>query len=130
MARILVVDDEDDIRFSIRKYLERAHYEVVEAANGIEADQRLGENSFDIVITDIIMPEKEGIALIIDINQKFPKLKVIAMTGGGSVKGMKSEIIKEGLLEDASIFGADETLRKPFKLATLLECVDNCLAKI
>ena len=130
MSRILVVDDEEDVRHSIRFALESAGYDVFEAQNGLEADERLAENVFDVVITDMIMPEKEGFELIRDIKQNYPDVKIVAITGGGSKKNLKGDIImgKDDILEFVNKFGADDTLQKPFKLAELLDSVENCLS--
>jgi len=130
MARILVVDDEEDVRHSIRFALESAGYDIFEAQNGIEADEQLAENVFDLVITDMIMPEKEGFELIRDINQNYPDVKIIAITGGGAKKDLKGEVImgKDDILGFVEKFGADATLQKPFKLAELLDRIENCLS--
>lgn len=130
MAKILVVDDEKDIRGSIRMVLKRSGHDVLEAADGIEAEELLVQNAFDLVITDIIMPNKEGLDLIIDINKSFPDVKIIAMSGCGvSISAGGGIIInKETLLEDASMLGADDTLNKPFEPATLLQSVEDCLS--
>ncbi len=130
MARILVVDDEEDVRHSIRFALESAGYDVFEAQNGLEADERLAENAFDLVITDMIMPEKEGFELIRDIKQNYPDVKIVAITGGGSKKNLKGDVImgKDDILGFVNKFGADATLQKPFKLAELLDSVENCLS--
>ena len=130
MARILVVDDEEDVRHSIRFALEGAGYDIFEAQNGLEADERLAENAFDLVITDMIMPEKEGFELIRDIKQNYPDVKIVAITGGGSKKNLKGDVImgKDDILGFVNKFGADATLQKPFKLAELLDSVENCLS--
>lgn len=120
MARILVVDDEELARFTIREILESAEHEVTEAFNGIEAISRQKEQPFDLVITDIIMPEKEGVETIIELRKDFPDLKIIGISGGGRTRNMD-------FLELAKQFGAERILAKPFTADELLENVDACL---
>ena len=130
MTRILVVDDEEDVRISLRVALEGAGYDIMEAENGLKADKILAENSFDLIITDIIMPDKEGFELIRDIKRNFSELKIIAITGGGIKKGVLGNNIldKDGILKNASMFGADDVLQKPFNRAELLKSVEDCLS--
>ena len=130
MTRILVVDDEEDVRISLRVALEGAGYDIMEAENGLKADKILAENSFDLIITDIIMPDKEGFELIRDIKRNFSELKIIAITGGGIKKGVHGNNIldKDGILQNASMFGADDVLQKPFNRAELLKSVEVCLS--
>ena len=82
------------------------------------------------MITDMIMPEKEGFELIRDINQNYPDVKIVAITGGGSKKNLNGDVImgKDDILGFVNKFGADATLQKPFKLAELLDSVENCLS--
>ena len=121
MARILVIDDEELVRFSLRTALETEGYDVIEAENGKAAARPLDEYQFDLVITDIVMPEKEGIETIIDLKQTYPNLKIIAITGGGIN-------YYRDYLESASLFGADDVLQKPFPDEELLRSVKDCLS--
>ena len=121
MARILVVDDEELARFTIRDILETAGHEVVEAANGNEAIESQKANPCDLMITDIIMPEKEGVATIIELKRDYPDLKIIAISGGGRTKNLD-------FLQLADEFGADKILAKPFSEDELLERVNDCLS--
>ena len=121
MARILVVDDEELARFTIRDILETAGHEVVEAANGNEAIAFQKANPCDLMITDIIMPEKEGVATIIELKRDYPDLKIIAISGGGRTKNLD-------FLQLADEFGADKILAKPFLEDELIVRVNACLA--
>ncbi|MAF96260.1 MAG: response regulator [Rhodospirillaceae bacterium] len=121
MARILVVDDEELARFTIRDILETAGHDVDEAANGNEAISYQTANPFDLIITDIIMPEKEGVETIIELKRDYPDLKIIAISGGGRTKNLD-------FLKLADEFGADKILAKPFSEEELLERVNACLA--
>jgi len=120
MARILVVDDEELARFTIREILETAGHEITEAENGNEAIASQNANPFDLIITDIIMPEKEGVETIIELKADYPNLKIIAISGGGRTKNLD-------FLKLADEFGADKILAKPFSEDELMEYVDVCL---
>ena len=121
MARILVVDDEELARFTIRDILETAGHEVAEAENGKEAIESQTAGPFDLIITDIIMPEKEGVETIIELKRDYPDLKIIAISGGGRTKNLD-------FLQLADEFGADKILAKPFSEDELLERVNDCLS--
>ena len=83
MARILVVDDEEGIRTLLRNILVREGHHVTTAADGVEALQVVDTQPVDLVITDLIMPEKEGVETISELRKRFPAVKIIAMSGGG-----------------------------------------------
>ena len=121
MARILVIDDDMRIRALIRKSLEMAGYEVVEASNGRIALDMQREEPADLIITDIFMPEKEGTEFIMDVHDEFPKAKVIAMSGGGNIADVD-------FLRLAHNLGALKTFQKPFAQKELLAAVKELLA--
>jgi len=121
MARILVIDDEDIVRHMLRTVLELQGYEVIEAKHGKEALQLQQISPPELVITDILMPENDGIEVILALRRQAPKLKVIAMSGGGRFK-------QADALETAELLGAVATLRKPFNLALVIETVKRALA--
>ena len=83
MARILVIDDELDVRSLVCRILQQVGHEVIEASNGNEGVRLFRENLPDVLITDIIMPEKEGIETIIELRRDFPNVRTIAISGGG-----------------------------------------------
>ena len=120
MARILVADDEELARFTIREILESAGHEVTEATNGDEAIAKQQATPFDLLVTDIIMPEKEGVETIIELKKEFPDLKIIGISGGGRTRNMD-------FLQLAKQFGAEKILAKPFTEDELLENVNACL---
>lgn len=121
-TRVLVVDDNDDVRQSLKILLERAGYEVVVAPNGTRAIASQRERMADVLITDILMPEGDGLETIQWFRQKFPAVKIIAMSGGGErLKG-------EQYLSTAGIAGADALLRKPFEMDVLLKTLGDVLA--
>lgn len=122
MARILVVDDVELERFVIRNYLESAGHEVAEAENGVEAINAQNADPFDLIITDIVMPEKEGVETIIELKRAYPALKIIAISSGGAGK-------TPDYLKLAEEYGADGIIPKPIPKDTLLEQVSACLAE-
>lgn len=97
-----------------------AGYEVEMAENGIEAINKYRENPADLVVTDIIMPEKEGIETIIELKRDYPQVKIIALSGGGT-HGPKD------YLDSARLLGVEETFYKPFEMDDLLEKVNELL---
>lgn len=122
MARILIIDDEDELRSMLRRMLEQAGHEVTEAVNGAEGIELYERDRPDLIITDIIMPEKEGVETIIALRRADPNLPIIAISGGGRLEATD-------FLTMARKLGARRTLAKPFRRDQLLEAVDECLAK-
>lgn len=116
MASILVIDDESEVRYAIKAVLEDQGHSVAEAETGTEGLVRLESASYDLVICDIIMPDKEGIETIVEIRESLPKQKIVAMSGGGRIK-------KEDYLAVAAAVGATHTISKPFDAETLTEMV-------
>ena len=120
MERILIIDDEQQIRSMLRLMLERDGYEVVEAPDGIEGIKTYRQNPADLIITDLIMPNKDGIGMIIELQKEFPDVKIIAMSGGGLNK-------PEGYLKGAKKLGAACTLTKPIDREKMLRAVKNVI---
>src|SRR5258706_15101020 len=83
MASILLVDDDEQLRTMLSEVLKRAGHEVQTACDGNEAIRMYGRNPTDLVITDLIMPDKEGLEMIREIRRGFPTVRIIAMSGGG-----------------------------------------------
>jgi DNA-binding response OmpR family regulator len=120
MKKILIVDDEPHILMMLKKMLEKAGYEVDLATNGIEGIELFKKSQADLVITDIIMPEKEGLETIREMRRIKPNLKIIAMSGGGKVSA-------ENYLEIAKIFGAAKVIAKPFTMQEMKSAVSELL---
>lgn len=120
MARVLIIDDEDQAREMLRQWLERSGYEVAEAENGDVGVRLFRENPADLIITDILMPEKEGLETIIDLRREKPDVKIIAISGGG-------KYCSQDYLEVAEKFGANHSFAKPVDLHELLECIRELL---
>jgi CheY-like chemotaxis protein len=120
MARILVIDDDDTVRLSIRLALEDAEHEVDEAPDGAAGMARLKVQPADLVVTDIFMPEKEGLETIDEIRHDYPDAKIIAISGGGRME-------PQDYLEIARQLGADRALLKPFDIQLLVDTVAELL---
>lgn len=120
MARILLVDDEEIVLRLFETVLELDHHEVTTASNGNGALAALASGQFDIVITDLVMPDKEGIETIVEMRKLKPDLPIIAMSGGG--RGNAADY-----LDMAAKLGARKTLAKPFSAQTLLDAVKDVL---
>lgn len=120
MARILVIDDEELARFTLREILQAAGHDVSEAKNGNEGIAFQKAQPFDLVVTDIIMPEKEGVETIIELKRDYPDLKIIGISGGGRTRNLD-------FLKLAKQYGAEKVLTKPFTEDELIECVNACL---
>ncbi len=120
-ASILLIEDEPALRNLFEAVLTRAGYTVATAENGRTAMRILATRAFDVVVTDIVMPEQEGIETIMKIRQLWPGLPIIAMSGGGHVE-------PERYLRIARSAGAMRLLAKPFAPARLLGCVYELLS--
>lgn len=120
MARILIIDDDDQVRTLLRMILEREGHEVIEAPDGEVGVELYRKEPADVVITDIFMPEKEGLETIMDLRLEYPEVKLIAISGGGHLKAHE-------YLHMARKLGAQLTLTKPFERDELLEAVTGIL---
>ena len=123
MARILVIDDDLLVRTTVRMVLEHQGHEIVEAENGNAGICADAEYQAALVITDIIMPEKEGIETIRHFRETRPSVKIIAISGGGGLH-------ESSPLATAQMLGANRVLAKPISNCELIEAVDDCLAEI
>jgi len=120
MALILVIDDDDALRRVILRTLEAKKHRMIEAPNGVEGMKMLEEHKPDAVITDILMPQKEGIETIREIRERAPGVKIIAISGGGMSHNLM-------FLDVARAFGADAALAKPFRPNELTTVVEQVL---
>ncbi|MEQ1563640.1 MAG: response regulator [Nitrospiraceae bacterium] len=114
MATILIIDDEESIRILLRSALEGAGYEVTEAANGRQGLESYRRKPADLVITDILMPELNGLDMLLELTREFLNAKVVAISGAGGEKNV---------LDVAKLLGARQTFRKPFSMPQLLGAV-------
>jgi len=117
---ILVVEDEDGVRLVVQTALEDAGFQVTTAANGLEASRLLSAAEFALVLTDVIMPDRDGIEVIGELRRRHPDVPVIAMSGGGRLPC-------EGYLTIARHLGAHAILQKPFTSEQLMATVTRLL---
>ncbi|MGO8928816.1 MAG: response regulator [Limisphaerales bacterium] len=118
MARILVIDDEPDMRVLLEQTLKSAGHEVILAADGKEGVERYRTSSADLVITDLYMPNQEGLETISELRRRFPEVAIIAMSGKDAAVTM---------LSIAQKLGAVGVLRKPFLTDELIAAVAKAL---
>ena len=124
MTHVMVIDDDEQIRKLLREMLEREGYEVVTASNGAEGIRLHGERSADLIITDILMPVKEGISTIHELRSKFPEVKIVAITGGGHNGPPRH------YLGMARQIGAHRVIAKPFARRQILEAIGELTSEI
>ena len=120
MTRILLVDDDDLSRGAVQKMLERNGYTVYSTSSGREAIARYGNEKADLVITDLIMPETDGLEIIQELRRSDPTARILAISGGGRVEA-------DEYLSVARKFGAVEVLQKPFTAQELNNAVQRAL---
>ena len=113
-ATILIIDDEEPIRALLRFALEAAGYEVMEAANGRQGLDLYRQRPTDLIIADMLMPELNGLDLLLDLTREFLHAKVIAISGAGG---------EQNVLDVAKLLGARQTFEKPFSIPQLLDAV-------
>lgn len=123
MARVLIVDDEDALREALRLALEQDGHEVFEATDGDSGTRLFKDKGVDLVITDLIMPRKEGIETIRDMRRERGDIKIIALSGRGGVS-------MNANLERARHVGADVAIQKPCELEEIREAVKTLLEDI
>lgn len=122
MARILVVDDDPTIRAVAQELLRQSGHELFEAADGDEALLLASKTPIDLIVLDMLMPNKDGIETIQAVKRDHPDTRILAISSGGRMDGTT-------LLKLASAFGADETMLKPLRLATFAVVVDALLER-
>ncbi|RPJ79218.1 MAG: response regulator [Deltaproteobacteria bacterium] len=117
---ILVIEDDAQLRKLFRKKMEGRGYEIIEASNGKEGIDRYREKPSDLVITDIVMPEKEGLETISELRKIAPDVRIIAISGGGRIR-------PESYLETASHLGADRIFSKPLEWPEMYQAMEELL---
>jgi DNA-binding NtrC family response regulator len=121
MALILVVDDEESLLRILVRFLSGLGHHVITATNGADALTLLEDGSADLLITDVNLPQVDGIQILRTLSERGMRVPVIAMSGGGTFD-------KSLLLGSAELLGALETLEKPFELDALRQLIDSVLA--
>jgi YesN/AraC family two-component response regulator len=122
MANILLVDDEPLVVETLSSAMASKGHTVVTAANGIDGMKKFTEGKFDLVITDVIMPDKDGIELIMELRRHAPTVKVVAISGGGRTGNVE-------FLKMATKLGATAALSKPIQLAEFYSVLRQCLGE-
>lgn len=117
---IIVIDDESEIRELMQRILTDAQHNVLTAENGFDGIELIKNNNIDLIITDLVMPKKEGIETILDVKKSHPEIRIIAMSAG-------ARIGSDSYLENAKLLGADDVLKKPFFKKELLMTVNKIL---
>lgn len=118
MVKILLIDDDELLREGLSRALGSAGYEVEEAGNGLDGLRAFRARGADVVITDLVMPEREGIETIVELHRDFPTVPIIAISGG-----LRSGSLD--VLHVAGLLGATATIAKPFEIGELLAAVDR-----
>ncbi len=117
MKKILVIDDDHDFRQMLCARLKKSGYDVNEAEDGLKGIEYFRKNPVSLIITDIIMPEKEGMESILEFKKLDPSVKIIAISGGG-------RSVPEDYLNIAEYFGAAKSFKKPFDMTEFVRTVD------
>ena len=122
MAGILLVEDDHDLRSMLKSSLEKGKNLIIEASNGREALNKFKSSLIDLVITDLVMPEQDGIGLIMELKKIKPDIKIIAISGGGKAG-------PSNYLSIAETLGANAIFSKPFSVTAFQEKVDQILSE-
>lgn len=120
MARVLVADDDEQVRSLLSRMLEREGHGVLLAADGFEASELYRQELPDAVILDLYMPEKEGLETLLELRTDFPGIRIIVISGGGGAFALDP-------LRTAKRMGAVSTLTKPIRRAELVAALDEAL---
>ena len=120
MNRVLVIDDDEQVREMLRRMLEYEGLEVLEAGDGEEGLRLFADSPVQLVITDILMPNKEGLETIMGLRRKYPQLPIIAISGGGFSGSLD-------YLSTANKLGATLTIAKPFTRQQMIDAVNKVL---
>jgi CheY-like chemotaxis protein len=116
--KVLVIDDDELVRMAVTRMLQKQGYEVLEAKNGVVGIEMFKSHQPDIILTDMLMPDKEGLETISEILQLRPNTKIIAMSGGGQSQNMS-------FLQLARKIGASRTISKPVKPDELFSAIKS-----
>jgi CheY-like chemotaxis protein len=120
MVKILIIDDDSAVRRATKLVLEGAGYQILEAVSGLRVEATITDHRPDLVITDMLMPDRDGVETILSLRRRFPALRIIAMSGGGTRGDLDLGVAKR--------LGCSATLPKPFEASTLIELIEKVLA--
>ena len=127
MKRVLVVDDDDEIRQIISAALKMQGYDAIDVSNGDEAVRQMSMQSFDLVVCDLFMPDKDGMETMLAIRKTQPLIPIILITGGGRLFWAGGGGL-EDLLESAELLGVTLCMMKPFRPSQLISFVKRALS--
>jgi len=119
--KILIVDDELSVRIMLQDMLDIEGYSVLEAEDGVQALQCCKDSDIDIVITDLVMPKKNGLDLMLALKEHYPLIRIIAISGGGGIQGQFE------YLPIARLIGAHSIIEKPFTTQQIQMAVGRAL---
>ncbi len=122
MAIILIVDDDPTVRLIAGELLRSEDHAIVEAEDGDEALKIVASMAVDLVVLDMLMPNKDGLETIVELRRRNPGIRILAISSGGRME-------PGHLLRTAMVFGADECLQKPLRLDTFSQVVTRVLAQ-
>ncbi|MGV8929965.1 MAG: response regulator [Brevundimonas sp.] len=122
MAIILIVDDDPTVRLIAGELLRSEEHAIVEAEDGDEALKILSAMAIDLVVLDLLMPNKDGLETIVELRKRQPDIRILAISSGGRMEPGQ-------LLRTASVFGADECMEKPLRLESFSRMVASLLAR-
>ncbi|GFM32107.1 response regulator [Desulfovibrio subterraneus] len=119
--RVVVMEDDALVRELLQVVLKKGGYQVVLAGNGIEGMQAMRNHGADLVITDLFMPEQDGLQTIMQLRKEFPAVRIVAMTSGAAYLSLSNA------RETATLLGADGFLEKPLNQTMLLDMMEDLL---
>lgn len=121
MANVLIIDDEESVLTLMSEILAQDGHDITVASTGAEGVKKYSADTIDIVITDLVMPEKSGLDLIMELRIINPKVKVIAISGGGGING------RFDYLPIAKLVGALKVIKKPFQVSEVKTAVSSLI---
>ena len=121
MLNILLVEDHEDVREALSEVLEQVGHIVTQAHDGQQAENCINDNTYDVIITDIMMPNKTGFDLINETKDKEPETKIIAISGGGNY-------LTTDLTKHLAELRADKAIAKPFMPNQILEALEEVMS--
>ena len=129
MTTVLIIDDDEDVREALSTALQLENFETLEAPHGDYGLRLLEKHEVDVVVTDIFMPEKEGLETIVDAKQRWPELRIIAISGGPGATRRMGVDGGHDFLPVAKDLGADRVMKKPFLPSELIQVIGELLAE-
>ncbi len=126
MTKILLIEDDQDVAATLSHLLSDRGFQVASVHDGKTAFQLIGLGDYDIVVTDLFMPERDGIEMVIEVRRTHPKTPIILITGGSGFFPAGSAQLKN-LTDSAELFGEIHTLQKPFRSTELLATLELAL---